>query len=128
MAGFATPIMSKADFVARFRQLVGVEDTLADDLLMSASSQIRRRFADEGRTLDETDVDVRLVVFDVVAAVLRPGKFAGYSSFSITTDNTTEARVLANPNAAINITDALWDRLGISATASPLGNFPENDY
>lgn len=128
MAGAVLPILSKANFVSLFRPLVGVEDTLADKLLMAASNQIRRRFTEAGVTLDENDDEVHLVIWEVVAAVLRPGRFAGYSSVTITTDNSTEARVFANPNAAIDITDAQWTRLGISLTAGPLGNFPECDY
>lgn len=128
MAGAVLPILSKADFVSMFRPLVGVEDTLADKLLMAASNQIRRRFSDAGVTLNENDDDVHLVIWEVVTAVLRPGRFAGYSSVTITTDDSTEARVFANPNAAIDITDAQWKRLGIDLTVGPLGNFPECDY
>lgn len=128
MAGVLTPILAKAQFVELFRPLVGVEDTLTDKLLMAASNQIRRRFAEAGVTLDENNDDVHLVIWEVVTAVLRQGRFAGYSSVTITTDDSTEARVFANPNAAIDITDAQWIRLGIIVTAGPLGHFPENDY
>lgn len=128
MAGALTPIVSKADFVARFRPLVGTEDTWADDLLLVASNQIRRKFADAGRELDEADPEVRLVIIEVVAAVLRPGQYAGFSSVTVTTDDATETRVLANPNTAIDITDAHWLRLGFDLTASPRGCFPVGDY
>lgn len=128
MAGAVLPILSKAIFVSMFRPLVGVEDALADKLLMAASNQIRRRFSDAGVTLDENDDEVHLVIWEAVAAVLRPGKFAGYSSVTITTDDATEQRVLANALAQLEITDAQWKRLGIDLTVGPLGNFPECDY
>lgn len=128
MAGAVLPILPKTTFVGMFRPLVGVEDALTDKLLMAASSKIRRRFAEAGVVLDENDDEVHLVIWEVVAAVLRPGKFAGYSSVTITTDDSTEARVFANPNAAIDITDAQWIRLGIDVTVGPRGTFPENDY
>lgn len=128
MAGAVLPILPKDQFVGLFRPLVGVEDTLADKLLMAASSRIRRRFAEAGLPLDENDDEVHLVIWEAVAAVLRPGKFAGYTSVTITTDDATEQRVFANALAQLEITDAQWGRLGINVAASPLGTFPENDY
>lgn len=128
MAGMVTPILSKADFVKMFRQLVGAEDFVADKLLMAASTRIRRRFNEAGIPLDENDDEVHLVIWESVAAVLRTGRYAGYSSVTITTDNATEQRVLANALAQFDITDAQWDRIGITVTAQPLGHFPENDY
>ncbi|MCV7255680.1 hypothetical protein H7J86_26295 [Mycobacterium hackensackense] len=128
MAGLVTPILSKTEFVARFRPLVGTEDTLTDDLLMAASNKVRRKYAENDRTLDESDPEVRLLIRDVVASVLRMGDFAGYSSVTITTDDATEARVLANPAAYVSITDAQWRDLGFDLTASPRGCFPVNDY
>jgi hypothetical protein len=128
MAGVVSPILSKADFVEMFRPLVGAEDKFADLLLMAASNQIRRRFSAAGIPLDESDPEVTLVVYELVAAVLRPGTYAGYSSVTITTDNATEQRVFVNPNAAIDISDAQWARLGISLTPAPRGCFPVGDY
>ena len=128
MAGIILPILSKTEFVGLFRPLVGAEDELADLMLLDAAQQIRAKFAEHERELDETDPQVRLVIFEVVAAVLRPGEFAGHSSVTVTTDDATETRVLANPNAAIDISDAQWVRLGFSLTASPRGCFPVNDY
>jgi hypothetical protein len=122
------PLVTKAEFVASFRPLVGAEDNLADRLLAAASNQIRRRFTQAGLTLDESDPDVQLVVIEVVSAVLRPGRFAGYQSVTVVTDDATETRVFANPNAAIDISDAQWLRLGVYATAGPLGCFPVGDY
>ncbi len=128
MAGVVQPILSKAEFITLFRPLVGYEDALADKLLMAVSQRIRRKFAEAGVPLDEDDDEVDLVIWEVVAAVLRPGEFAGYSSVTITTDDATEQRVLANALAQLDITDAQWKRLGIDVTASPRGCFPENDY
>lgn len=128
MAGVVEPILSKTDFVRMFRPLVGAEDYLADLLLLAASNQIRRRFASAGIPLDESDPEVRLVIFEQVAAVLRPGTYAGYSSVTITTDDATESRVFVNPDAQVNISDAQWIRLGISLTPDPRGCFPVGDY
>ncbi|AHJ86293.1 hypothetical protein 32HC_15 [Mycobacterium phage 32HC] len=129
MGGVVSPILSKADFVKMFRPLVGAEDELADLLLMSASNQIRRRFYRAGVDLDESDPDIRLVIFEVVAAVLRPGTYAGYSSITITTDDATESRVFANPSALLDISDAQWRRLGIEEdSVAPRGCFPVGDY
>lgn len=128
MAGVVSPILSKTDFVALFRPLVGAEDQLADLLLNAASNQIRRRFAESGLVLDEVDPEVKLVVFEAVAAVLRPGTYAGYSSITITTDDATESRAFANPNTLLDISDAQWQRLGISSTPAPTGCFPVGDY
>lgn len=128
MAGVVEPILSKTDFVRMFRPLVGAEDYLADLLLLAASNQIRRRFASAGLPLDESDPEVRLVIFEQVAAVLRPGTYAGYASVTITTDDATESRVFVNPDAQVNISDAQWIRLGISLTPDPRGYFPVGDY
>ncbi|MCV7230671.1 hypothetical protein [Mycolicibacterium komossense] len=123
-----TPIITKTRLIQLFRPLVGAEDELADLLLLSASQQIRRKFTQAGVTLDDTDPEVELVIYEVVTAVLRRGDFAGYSSVTITTDDSTEARVFANPNAAIDITDAQWVRLGLDLGAAASGCFPVNDY
>lgn len=123
-----TPIITKTRLVQLFRPLVGVEDEVADLLLLSASQQIRRKFTQAGVTLDETDPEVELVIYEVVTAVLRRGDFAGYSSVTITTDDSTEARVFANPDAAIDITDAQWIRLGLDLGAAASGCFPVDDY
>lgn len=131
MAGVQTPIIDRARFIQLFRPLVGVEPELADLLLLAASNRIRRKFTAAGVTLDETDPDVELVIFEVVSTVLRRGDFAGYSSVTITTDDSTESRVFANPDAAVDITDAQWRRLGLdgdSVSASPRGCFPVGDY
>lgn len=128
MAGVTTPILSKTDFIGMFRPLVGAESAHADLLLLAASNQIRRRFTAKGLTLDESDPEVTLVIFEVVAAVLRPGQFAGHSSVTVLTDDATETRVFANPNAAIEISDAQWVRLGISLSVEPQGCFPVGDY
>lgn len=128
MAGVVTPIVTKPRFIQLFRPLVGAEDELADLLLIAASNQIRRRFAASGLTLDDTDPEVELVIFEAVAAVLRPGSYAGYSSITITTDDATESRAFANPNTLLEITDAQWERLGISMSAAPTGCFPVGDY
>lgn len=128
MAAVVSPILSKTDFVEMFRPLVGAEDKLADLLLLAASNQIRRRFAAASLTLDESDPEVKLVIFELVSAVLRPGTYAGYSSVTITTDDATESRVFVNPNAAIDISDAQWARLGIDLSPNPRGCFPVGDY
>ncbi|OCB56131.1 hypothetical protein A5722_14630 [Mycobacterium vulneris] len=128
MAGVVTPIVTKQRFVQLFRPLVGAEDELADLLLNAASNQIRRRFTAAGLTLDESDPEVELVVFEAVAAVLRPGQFAGYKSVTVLTDDANEQRVFANPETLLTITDAQWERLGISMSAAPRGCFPIGDY
>lgn len=128
MAGVVSPIVTKQRFVQLFRPLVGAEDQLADLLLNAASNQIRRRFTAAGLTLDDSDPEVELVIFEAVAAVLRPGQYAGFSSIAITTDDATESRVFANPNTLLNITEEQWQRLGISRTPAPTGCFPVGDY
>lgn len=128
MAGVVAPIVTKQRFVQLFRPLVGAEDELADLLLNAASNQIRRRFTAAGLTLDDSDPEVELVVFEAVAAVLRPGQFAGYKSVTVLTDDANEQRVFANPETLLTITDAQWERLGLSMSATPTGCFPVGDY
>lgn len=128
MAGPVTLILEKTAFVALFRPLVGSEDLLADLLLEAATDWIRREFLEAGLTLDESSAEVKLVIRDAVAAVLRAGDYAGYSSFTITTDDSTESRTFANPSAALDFTDAYRLRLGLPISASPVGNFLDCDY
>lgn len=130
MAGALSPIMSKADFVARFRPLDSVEDLLADDLLDAASEEIRQRFADAGVTLDEQSKRVRLVVLEVVRSALRTaaGDFGGLSEFSVTTDDATELRRFFNPSDALQFTEDHWIRLGLNMFPGPRGCFPVDDY
>lgn len=128
MAGLTTPILSKTEFVGLFRPLVGAEDALADLLLMAASKRIRRKFVQAGADLDETDEDVKLVVFEIVRDVIGRGDFAVYSSVTVSTDDSTESRVFANPSAALTITDAHWVRLGLDLSPDPRGCFPVGDY
>lgn len=128
MSGPVSPILTKPEFITMFRPLVGAESVLADLLLLAASQQIRRRFVEAEMTLVESDPEVWLVIFEVVAAVLRPGTYAGHSSVTVTTDDATEQRVFANPNAAVDISDAQWARLGVDLTAAPRGSFPVGDY
>lgn len=128
MAGVITPIINQTRFVELYRPLVGVESELADTLLLAASNRIRRRFAAAGLTVDEADPEIELVLYEVVRAVLDRHNFAAYSSVTITTDDSTESRVFANPDAAVSITDAQWERLGIDTGVSPRGSFPVRDY
>lgn len=131
MTGPVTPILIRPDFETLFRPLVGAEIPLGELLLEAASNRIRRKFTQAGVELDESDAEVKLVIYEAVSAVLRHADFAGLSSVSFTTDDATEQRVFANALAQFDITDAQWVRLGLDAanlSASPAYCFPENDY
>lgn len=128
MGGVISPILSKTDFIDLFRPLVGAEDKLADLLLLAASERLRRIFAEQGKILDEQSSEVRLVLYEVVSAVLRPGTFAGLTSVSFTTDDAVEQRVFANPSAACVFTEDHYNRLGLDWSASPRGTFFDQDY
>lgn len=131
MGGIIQPIISKSRLVELYRPLVGAEDKLADVLLLAVSGRIRGKAADQGVTLDESDSEVELVVFESVAAVLDRGNYRIYSSITLTTDDATESRVFANALATLEVTDAQWRRLGLdpdTLSASPRGTFPVGDY
>jgi hypothetical protein len=121
-----SPILSKPDFIELFRPLVGAEDKLADLLLRAASSRIRRRFAEADLALDETDDEVRLIVFEMVVEILRPGTYAGLSSYTTSTDDATETRVFANAVARLTLSEDQIDRLGLSP--GPNYCFAADDY
>jgi hypothetical protein len=130
MTGPVSLIVTRAQLVALFRPLVGVEAELADLLLEAATNRIRRKFADAGATLVESDAEVRLVILEVVRTAIRnaSNEFGGLKQIAFTTDDATEQRVFANPGAQLDFTDAHWERLGLDLSVSPRGHFPVDDY
>lgn len=130
MSGPVSLILTRPQFVALFRPLLGVEGDLADLLLEAATNRIRRKFLAADVTLDEQDAEVKLVVLEVVRTAIRNASndFGGLTQMSFTTDDATEQRTFFNPDAALDITDAHWLRLGLDSSPSPQGCFPVNDY
>lgn len=125
------PIVSKTRLIELYRPLVGTEDKLADLLLSAASGRIRRKFTAQDVTLDESDPEVELVIYEAVTSVLDRGDYRNLKSVMFTTDDATESRVFADIVAQLTITDAQWLRLGVdpdSVSASPRGTFPVGDY
>lgn len=118
------PFVTAANLESLWRPLSGAEKEYAEILIAAASAWIRDRRPD----IDSDDPAARLVVIEVVKAVLLPGQWQGYASWSKTVGERVEAATLANPTAALAFTDWHYELLGISRSARPVGHFPRNDY
>lgn len=121
--GVSAPFVSVDALESLWRPLSGAEKEYAEILLAAASAWIR----EHKPGVADDDPNAKIVTIEVVKAVLLPGQWSGYSSWSKTVGNRIEAATLANPTAALDFTPYLT-LLGISTRAMPVGNFPRNDY
>ncbi|KXT55931.1 hypothetical protein Y710_16415 [Gordonia sp. QH-12] len=119
----APPFVSIEEFAELWRPLSGAEKEYGAILLLAASNWIR----EHKPGIRDDDPAAKTVVVEVVKAVLLPGQWSGYSSWSKTVGQRTTTATLANPAAALDFTPWL-SLLGISGRARPVGNFPRNDY
>lgn len=119
-----TPFITPEGIQSLWRPLSGAEQEYAEILIAAASGWIR----DRKPGIREDDPAARIVCLEVVKAVLLPGQWQNFSSFSREIDDAVVSATLADPAGALTFTDWHYELLGINRNPLPVGHFPRDDY
>ncbi|WLP90253.1 hypothetical protein [Gordonia sp. NB41Y] len=120
----STPFVTAEGLAALWRELSGAEYEYAGILLSAASTWIRNRRPG----IADDDPAAKIVCVEVVKAVLLPGQWQGFTSWSRAVDDAVLSATLADPAGALTFTDWHYELLGINRNALPVGHFPRDDY